>query len=932
MARDAGIVPAGVLDELPGKKRPLRLTRTLRRLALRCAVLPVPRAGRARIIDELEDEYPAIVARRGGIAAMLWYARELASLFSWYLLQRLPGRRSSTPRLPGSTPMNELPSLSTHRLSPAAHAAGALGDARGALRGMRKSPAFTALAIAVLAIGIGSTTAVFSVFDWVLLREPPGVASPEQLVTVRLGDNAIYSFGHPLYAQLEQRAQSLAGLAAYSKIAAHVADRNGTRIERVAAEVVSGNFFEVLGVTMAQGRGFAPDEAARGSGARVVVISERLRRRWFPVGDATGQEILLSGTPFRVIGVTTNRFHGAEHPGEADVWVTLASHEASLPHWGDAFESSGGVWMHMVGRLRDDVELAAARQELVAIYEQIAEEFGAAGWFRDLSLLVTEGTGTFAARERAAGTLRVMSTVVAALLLLTCANVANMVLARATGRREEMALRRVLGATRGRLAAQLLVESAVLAVAGGVVAVAVAFGIVELLEGAHVLSWMPPLQDVPVDLDVLGFALFTSLMTGIVFGLAPAISLSRPAMVRRGGVAGGRVRDGLVVAQLALSVTLLVGAGLLSRTLVNMRAIDLGIERDNLVFFSVDPALQGYDDARTRTLMRQVVDDLAALPRVEAVSASFPEAFGRMRSSARVARWGEDAEENGLLVDNAHITPGYFTTMDIDLIEGSTFDADLLVESQPARRKAIVNESLARKLFPDGPAVGRELTMWDPREDPVPFEIVAVSRDAHLRRLLDDDVDIVYEPYGQRYLPQQVSFQLRSGAPAETMLAAVRAAMHEADAALPAFDVVTAVDKIDGTIAEHRLVTVMSGALAAIALLLAGVGIYGVLGTAVRMRFHEIGVRMALGARGRDVLGGVLRRSLALGALGVAVGLLGAFQVAGLIRSRLYGIDAFDPAVFIASAAAVLLLSLVASLVPARRATSVSPVDVLRSD
>jgi predicted permease len=909
----------------------------LRLAALRCAVLPVPRAARERIIDELEEEYPGIVARRGNVAAAWWYARELTSVFAWYLLQRLPRRRPlGTPNhRAGSLPMNRSAPVPSSRDRLVVAFGNLARDIRGALRGMRNSLGFTALAVAVLAVGIGASTAVFSVFDWVLLRAAPGVTAPEQLVTLRFGDgNAIYTMGNPLYLDLRARSETLSGLAAHTKISAHVALRGVDRTERVAAEVVSDNYFDILGVSMAVGRGFRADEGTPETPARVVVISARLQSQWFAGEQAVGRELLLSGTPFEVIGVAPPGFHGAEHPGESDLWFTLASHDASMPQWNDVFSRTGGVWMSMLGRLRAGATLEAAHQELSALAAQIADEYGDdGGGFRRFAVQLTPGTDTFGLRQRAVTTLRIMSTVVAILLLLTCANVANMVLARVTGRRGEIAVRRTLGATRTRLVGQLLVESSVLAALGGLAAVAVSFGMVRMFEGSRIVSWMPALHDVPVDLRVLGFALATSLLTGVACGLVPALSASRPSTMRGGASSGGRLRDGLVVVQLALSVALFVGAALLARTLGNMRAIDVGIERNHLVFFSVDPGLQGYDEARSRALVRRIVDNLEALPGVRSVSAGFPEAFGRIRAQTTVAPWGEDLEENGVDADNAQVTPRYFETMGIDLVAGSTFDADVLVDKDPARRQLIVSEGLAHKLFPDGAVVGRRLTLQEyGRDEPVPYEIVGVARDAHLRRLLDDEVDIVYEPFGQRYFPQNISFQVRSASPAAATLGPVRDAMLAADATLPAFNVVTAVDQIDGTIAEHRLVARLSTALAVTALLLAGIGIYGVVGTAVRMRFHEIGVRMALGARGRDVLGGVLRRSLTLGLAGVTLGLLGAVQVAGLLRARLYGVDPFDPAIFVAGALIVLALALLASLVPARRATRVNPVEVLRGD
>jgi predicted permease len=916
----------------------VRLTPIVRRAALRCALVPVPRDARGRIGHELEEEYPGIVQRRGRVIATLWYARELASIFGWYTAARLSPRRRQRGITRSGKRMMTAPESTS---SMATFFGNLVRDARGALRGMRRSVGFTALAVLVLAIGIGANTAVFSIIDWVMLSGPPGVGAPDELVTVRFGsEGAVFSVSHPLHVELRERNDSLAGFTAYASISAHVAMPDGGRTERVAAQLVTETFFDVLDLAMASGRGFRPEEGGEGSAANVVVISDRLRRRWFAAEEAVGREILLSGTPFEIIGVTPEGFHGPEHPGDVDVWVTLASHEASLPHWGDQILArSGGVWMHMVGRLRQGSTLESAQAEFEALAAQVAEEFGDdGGWFRRFSVQLTAGTGALGIRERAASTLRIMSAVVAGLLLLTCANVANMVLARATGRRGEIAVRRALGATRARLVGQLVVENTVLAVLGGVAAVGVALAMVQMFEGARIVSWMPALHDVPVDLRVLVFAFAVSLVSGVAVGLVPALAASRPPTQRRGAAAGSRLRDGLVVAQIALSVTLLIGAGLLARTLVNMRAIDVGIERSHLVFFSIDPSLQGYDDVQARSLVRRVYGNLGDLAGVASVSMGYPEAFGRMRSTVSAAPWGEDLEQSGVRVDDMQVSPSYFETMGIDLVAGRGFAAGLMVERAPARPVVVINERLARRLFEGEAAVGKSLTLGDGRDEPVPYEIVGVARDAHLRRLLDDDADIIYQPFGQRYFPgqvsfpQSVSFQVRSTRPAAAMLADVRGAMLEADPTLPAFDVVSAIDKIEGTIAEHRLVAVVSSALALMALVLAGAGIYGVVATSVRMRFHEIGVRMALGARERDVLREVLGRAAGLGLVGVAIGLLGAWQVAALLQNRLYGVGPFDPPVFAAGAAAMLVLSVLGSLVPARWATRVSPVDVLRRD
>ncbi len=914
----------------------VRLIRLVRRAGLRCALIPVPRAARGRIAHELEEELPGIVRRQGRLGASLWYARELASICGWYTVTRISPRR----RRPRAVvqPGGRMMAAPERASRPATLVGNLLRDGRGAMRGMRRNLGFTGLAVIVLAIGIGANTAVFSIVDWVLLSGPPGVPAPEELVTVRLGtDQAVFSVSHPLHLEIRGRNQAFSGFTAYSSISAHVALPGGERTERVEAQLVTETFFDVLDLPMAAGRGFRPEEGREGSAANVVVVSDRLRRRWLSGGgasaDAIGRTILLSGTPFEIIGVTPDGFHGPEHPGDADIWVTLASHEASLPHWEDVFRRSGGVWMHMIGRLRPGTTTESARSELDVLVTRIAEEFGDdGGWFRQFSVQLTPGTGALGIRERATSTLRIMSAVVGALLLLTCANVAAMVLARATGRRDEIAVRRALGATRVRLVGQLLVESTLLAVLGGIAAVGVAFAMVQMFEGARIVSWMPALRDVPIDVRVLGFALVVSLATGVVFGLAPALAASRPPSQRRGGATGGHLRDGLVVVQVALSVTLLVGAGLLARTLVNMRGIDVGIERSELVFFSIDPNLQGYDEAASRSLVRRVYGNLGELAGATSVSMGFPEAFGRMRSSITLGAWGEDLEEDGVRVDDMQVSPSYFETMGIDLIAGRTFDADLMVERHPSRPVLVISEGVARRLFGEEPAVGRMLSVRDQREEPVPYEVVGVARDAHLRRLLDEDTDIVYQPFGQFYFPQHVSFRVRSARPAATVLADVREAMLAADPTLPPFSVITAADKIEGTIAEHRLVATMSSALALMALVLAGAGIYGVVATSVRMRFHEIGVRMALGARGRDVLGQVLGRAAGLGLIGVAFGLVGAWQAATLLQNRLYGVGPFDPLVFAGGALAMLALSVLGGLVPARWATRVSAVDVLRRE
>jgi putative ABC transport system permease protein len=806
-----------------------------------------------------------------------------------------------------------------------------LQDARYAVRMLRKSPGFTLVAVLTLALGIGANAAIFSVVNGVLLRPLP-FPEPERLVAVWTAqpakDLVRGSSSYPDFADYRDQTASFDGLAATRSRGYTLSSPKGA--ERIDGARVSWTLFPVLRVTAALGRTFSADEDRLG-GPRVAVIGDALWRRRFG-GDpgVVGRPVTLDGEAYTVLGVLPRGFRFDFDLREAEIWTPTALDGK------DSIEERGQHYLQVVGRLKPGVPIAAARADLGAVSARLAAAYPQSNTGRTAIVQPLHDAIVGATRQG----LLVLLGAVALVLLVSSANVANLLLARGSEREREVALRSALGASRGRLARQLLTESVLLSLVGGALGLLVAFwGTDGLLALAP--ADLPRLGDVHVDARVLGFTLGVTILAGLLFGTAPALRAARVALVPalseggRGGSGGPgarRMRSVLIVAEVALALVLLVGAGLLLRSLGRLLGVDPGFRAESVLTLRLDlPDAHYQKPENVLSFYEKLLPRAAALPGVRSVAAVAPLPFGNSMWVTGIYR--KDRPEPGpgekLSAHYEAATPGYFETIGIRVTRGRTFsDRD----RRGAPRVVLVSESLAARLFPGEDPVGKPVAFGvtlDDEDEKAPWEVAGVVADVVLDRL-----DKALEP--TFYVPafQQpwngVSLVLRAAGSPGTLAEAVRKEVQALDPELPVFHVRTMPELVSASVAQRRFQALLLAAFAAVGLALAATGLYGVMALSVSQRTREIGVRIALGAPARGVLGLVLRQALSLVLLGTAVGLLGALALSRVLSSLLFRVSATDPVTFGIVAGLLLVTALVASYVPARRATRVDPLEALR--
>ena len=812
-------------------------------------------------------------------------------------------------------------------------------DVRLAARVLAKSPGFTAVAVLSLALGIGANATIFSLLNALLLRPLPG-RDPARLVTVYTSD-----FSGPLFAQssypdyLDFRSQSQAfdGLAAYAPQPLLLTHAGESR--RALAQLVSGNFFDVVGLSAAYGRTLLPAEETPGQHPVAILSDAVWRSRFGADPGVVGQTIGLNGRPYSIVGIGPAGFAGMLRGVSVDVFVPLAM-RATLT--GESLAERGNRGLMLIGRLRPGVGIEDARASLAVIARRLHASYGERwsnrlGEPRVVSVLPEDASRVLPqARGPLAGFLGVLFAAVGLLLLLACANVANLLLARASARRREIAVRVALGAGRGQLVRQLLAESLLLSCGAGVLGVALAAVGVQLI-----LAFQPPLPvslalGLELDRRVLLFALALSIATGVVFGLWPALRASRTDPIQwlttRGADPHSRrrfaARDALVIVQVAGSLVLLIGAGLFLRSLSNAKAIDPGFDPAGVLVFSIDPGAQGYDDARGARFYAELQERLAGLPGVE--SASFasvlPLSLGGERRSLRVEGYapgpGEDME-----LHSSFVGPGYFETMRTALARGRGFTAN---DAPGAPGVVIVNEAFVRRYWPGRDGLGERVVAGD-RTGDVPLEVVGVARDGKYTSLGEEPTPFVFYPHRQLHRAE-MSVVVRAQGDPGALAPAVRREVAALDPSLPVYDVKTLVAHLGTALFPARAAAALLGLTGALALLLAAIGLYGVLSYAVALRTREIGVRVALGAERSDVLALVVGRGLRLTGIGVAIGLALCLGVTRFLSFLLYGISPLDPLTFAAIPALLASVALVAAWDPARRALRIDPAVSLREE
>ena len=828
-----------------------------------------------------------------------------------------------------------------------------LPDFRYALRAIRRSPLFATVAILSLALGIGANTAIFTLMDQLMLRPLP-VKNPDQLVMLyQRGSHNGNDMGdrmqsYPIYQDFQQKAALLSEVFCRRTIESSVSVNNQT--ERVDAELVSGNYFTALGVKPALGRVLNSREDDRQYlGHPVAVLSyDYWVNRFAKDPTILGQKILVNNYPLTVVGVSAEGFAGLDPSRSTQLRVPIQMMPVMVPQWTFLkMDDRRSRWVQVFARLKNGQTLETVKPQLQVLFRQIREYEmtlpAARTWSNYMRARFMDGTIDLSAASSGYSQLRnsfstaliVLMCMVGLVLLIACANVANLLIARSFSRQKEIAVRLSLGASRGQLVRQLLVESLLLAFAGGVAGVALAVAMTKGLLALVPSEGSPLLIRAEPDSRILIFTLSLTVLTGLVFGLVPALRASRPDLWSTlkdavGSVSGSGgslyLRKGLVMAQVALSFLLLFGAGLFVRSLFNLQATDTGFdEMDNLVTFQVSPALSGYDGPRATRLYKDLLDQIRVLPGIKSASlASVALLSGHEWDSSisvegHTAKDGEDMEAfmNSL-------SPGYFETMGISLLEGRDFDRRDIKEDA---KVAIVNQRFAKHYFGDRSAIGRHLGRGSRPDTKLDVQIIGVVEDTLYEGPREGVRRQVFVP---NWGKQGVAYYVRTSLGSHSAHGLLRTAVKKLDVGLPIYQMKTLAAQLDETLLTERLIALLSAGFGMLATLLAAIGLYGVMAFVVARRTKELGLRMALGAQPREVIWMVMREVLTLLGLGLLVGVPTAILLGRYVAAQLYGIEANDPWV---AGTSMLLLILVASLagfIPARRASRIDPIVALR--
>jgi predicted permease len=824
-------------------------------------------------------------------------------------------------------------------------------DIRFSLRAIRRSPLFASVAILSLALGIGANTAIFSLMDQLMLRKLP-IQNPDQLVMLfQQGAHNGSNMGgrmhsYPIYQDYQQKAAPFSEVLCRRLGAASVSVENQT--ERINLEMVSGNFFSMLGVKAAAGRVFnSHDDDRIFRGHPVAVLSyDYWDTRFARDPHVVGKKILVNNYPMTIVGVSAAGFAGIDPSESPQIRVPILMEPDMIPEWSWLDPADRRTrWVQVFARLKPGYTVESARAPLQGLFHQIREyemtlpaakdwsAYSRDQFMRGTIHIEKAATGYSDLRNNFSTALIVLMCMVGLVLLIACANVANLLIARAFARQKEIAVRLSLGASRGQLIRQLLVESMVLSFAGGAAGVLLALAMTKGLLALVPTEGNPLLIHAQPDLRILSFTLGLTFLTGLIFGLVPAMRASRPDLWTTlkdavGSIAGSSgslfLRKGLVTAQVALSFLLLFGAGLFVRSLQNLKSVDTGFrDLDNLITFQVSPALSGYDAPRTVHFYDELLTQIRSVPGVKfAGLASVPLLHGWEWDSQTAVEGYQSKDGEDMQAFMNSISPGYFKTMGISLLEGRDFDQRDMKDNS---KVAIVNEQFARHFFGSKSAVGRHVGRGGPNK--FDTEIVGVVADA----LYEGPREGVRR---QVFIPNWgnggVAFYVRAGLGSRSAYASLRNEVKKLDASMPIYELKTLGGQLDETLLTERLIALLSAGFGMLATLLAALGLYGVMAFVVARRTKELGVRMALGAQASSVIWLVMRDVLLLLVLGLAVGIPAAIGLGRFVATQLYGIKANDPSIAGASMIVMIVVAALAGFIPARRASRIDPILALR--
>ncbi len=827
-----------------------------------------------------------------------------------------------------------------------------LKDIRYGVRSLLKHPGFTAVAVLTLALGVGANTTIFSVVNSTLMKSLP-VSHPEKLVYVFNGAPGSV-FSYPDYVELRDRNQVVDGLSAWGGIAASLNSNDQTDL--VFGTIVTGNYFEVLGVNAALGRMISRADDQTPGAHPVTVISDGLWKRRFGADpNVVGKQLLLNGHSFTIIGVAPEGFNGAELGNVRDLYVPMMMQATMRPPRAgysgemnpDLLNVRRNRWLSSVGKLKPGVSIEQAQSSLAAIAKELESAYPDTNKGRGITVSPFRDTDSPETRRQLGSVALLLMSVVGLVLLIACANVANLLLARGSARTKEIAVRLAIGATRWRIVRQLLTESVLLATLGG--------GLGLLLAWWAAATWRavpPPPGALPVtpnfiiDLPVLLFTLGLSIVAGIVFGLAPALRASRPeltpalkdaswsAVDRKGYFS---LRSFLVVTQVALSVVLLIAAGLFLRSLRQTQAVDPGFAADKVLTVPLNINLLRYTKPQGREFYRQATERVQAIPGVESVSLARVVALSggsSVRSLLIQGRGGREDQFRSESTSGGVVTTDdstssnvvgfdYFRTMGIGLLRGRDFNAQ---DKEEGPRVVIVNEAFVQRHFPGQEVLGQQLSFNGPSG---PWrEIIGVVRDSKYLSLRESPTPVTYLPLSQNH-ETGMNLHVRAANPS-AVSAAIQQELQSLDRNLPLTSPAPISESISNSLYTARVGALLIGIFGGLALLLASIGLYGVMSFAVSRRTRELGIRMALGAQAADVFSLVLRQGLGMVLVGLAIGLAAAGIVTRLLASFLFGIKPLDPITFVVISFLLMLVAVVACFIPARRATKVDPLVALR--
>jgi predicted permease len=810
-------------------------------------------------------------------------------------------------------------------------------DLKYGIRMLAKAPGISAVAVLALALGIGANAAIFSGVSAFLFRPLP-VPQPDQLVrpfetTDDRGTTDTFSYAD--YVDYRDQSTAFEGLVAEDMTQAAISTQNQNDV--IWGQVVSGNYFDVLRLRPAQGRSFAPDEDQTPGAKPVVVVSHSLwQRRLGSDPNIIGKTIDLNNRPYTVIGVAPEFFKGTKFGLSMDFWTPMAMAE-ELRREPGLLKERGSHWMNVFGRLKPGVSRAQAGAELSTIAQRLNQTYPTDRAAATRAVVKTEIDGRWgeATAIMKSGSAIAMA-IVGLILLIACANVANLLLARAAVRRKEIGVRLALGASRARLIRQLLTESLLLSVLGGGFGLLLAYWVTRLMQGfVPSLPYNMVSDFFALDTRALVFTLVVSLATGFVFGLAPAWHASNPEIVPvlKGDTGEGQkrarftLRNLLVVAQVTLSLIVLVCGGLFIKSFRNAQKMDPGFNPQGVLLISLNPELIGYDEEQTKTFFTQIVERTGSLPGVQAASVTrLVPLSDSSNSSGPILKEGEQLAPGsaGRNIMNTVVSPGYFKTLQIPLLAGRDFDQR---DRKGAPRVIIVNERMAQMLWPGESAIGKHIFIGS--NSPNALEVVGVAKTGKYRALAEDPRPYYYSPMAQRG-PDGMTLIVRTAGDPRSLVGAIRSQVEAIDRRLPLFAIKTMTEHMSWPLWAPNMAATLSLAFALVALLLSAVGLYSVMAYVVSQRTREVGIRMALGANREDVLKMITSQGMKLAVIGIAIGFVMSLALSRVLSSVLIGVGAYDVTIFIVVPLLLALVAFVACLVPARRATKVDPLVALR--